>query len=120
MVGKIGNSREMSCGPFPAPKRLSTAKWFDDQSLILLFCNNTFSVTPIDALCHYKQRDLKWSLNFLGPKRERIYGIPVLSKSAPLSDDGKLRRFLILEIEESYIRRKEDEDLKLIQSPSND
>ena len=70
-VAKIGNTREMSYGSYPSNERIYAMQWWDNDSIFVLFCNNTFCITPIACVKHYAQRDLKWSLNYLGHTREQ-------------------------------------------------
>jgi len=146
IAAKMTNSRPMADGPFPPQNRLRTATLFDAHSIALFFCDNTFTVTPIAAFCRKLRRQNKLNdINLLGPARQRLAATnryPVVSRSAPIPDHDHdhhlhphsdphshplhdhngyaLRQFLVLEIDESYLRRKEDDALRLIAAPSND
>eukprot|EP01084_Bolivina_argentea_P211707 360063_1 len=99
-------------------------EWYDDTSIIIVFANNTFCITPIISIKHYTQREMKWSLNYLGTQREQLYGLPIISrgvaKTSEDSDTADARMFFILEISEAYLQRTADEHLKYIEEPSND
>ena len=132
LIAKIGNTREMSYGSYRSDSRIYCMKWWDSQSIIIVFCNNTFCITPIQAISYYNQRDMKWSLNYLGPQREQLYGLPIITNTVKIenkddddhknnnNDNNELRMFFILEISEAYLRRKDDEHLKYIDHPTND
>lgn len=84
VVVKIGNVREMSMGSYSAMDRIFTVEWWNSSSLVMVFANNTFSITPLKALEFYRQRNRKWSVNYLGREREKLYGYPMITKSVPI------------------------------------
>eukprot|EP01083_Nonionella_stella_P099414 279540_1 len=124
LCGKMSNTREMSYGSYPSHSRIFDMEWYDDTSIIIVFANNTFCITPIISIKHYTQREMKWSLNYLGTQREQLYGLPIISrgvaKTSEDSDTADARMFFILEISEAYLQRTADEHLKYIEEPSND
>ena len=62
LIAKIGNTREMSYGSYRSDSRIYCMKWWDDDSVIIIFCNNTFCITPIRVISYYHQRDRKWGI----------------------------------------------------------
>ncbi len=100
----------MSYGSYPSDSTIYS------ESIIILFC-----ITPIKGISYYNQRDMKWSINYLGPQREQLYGLPIISNTVKNiinnndnDIDEELKMFFILEISEAYLRRKDDEHLKYI------